>query len=60
MQKTKLSIAELARRTGHSSQAFNGKLEGRGSFTIEELEQVDEATETAFNCQFELQNGEKL
>lgn len=34
-----ISIAELARRVGHSPQGFNGKLK-RESFKIEELAQL--------------------
>lgn len=58
-KRLNISIAELARRTGYSPQAFNGKL-GRESFTISELEQIAEATGTAFNRRFELPNGEEF
>lgn len=54
-----ISIAELARRTNHSPQAFNGKL-NRGRFTIAELEEIAEATGTTFVRSFVFPSGEKV
>lgn len=54
-----ISAAELARRTGQSPQNFNSKMK-RESFTISELEQIAEATNTVFERSFVLSNGEKV
>ena len=54
-----ISIAELARRTGQSPQNFNSKLK-RESFTIEELDEIANATGTVFERKFVLKSGEKI
>lgn len=54
-----ISIAELARRLGKSPQGFHSKLK-RGSFTIDELEQIAEVTGTHFERNYILTNGEKV
>lgn len=54
-----ISKAELARRVGVSPQSFSGKLK-RGSFTINELEQIADVTGTSFERSFTLTNGEKI
>ena len=54
-----ISIAELARRTGQSPQNLNSKLK-RGSFTIDELENIARATGTTFKRSFLLDNGEEV
>ncbi len=54
-----ISVAELARRMGKSPQNFNAKLK-RGSFTVEELEAIAEATDTRFERNFVFQTGEKV
>jgi hypothetical protein len=54
-----ISIAELARRVGHSPQGFNGKLK-RESFKIEELDSIAEAVDGKFERKFILSNGEKI
>ncbi|MGB4610616.1 MAG: helix-turn-helix domain-containing protein [Saccharofermentanales bacterium] len=54
-----ISIAELARRVGHSPQGFNGKLK-RESFKIEELDSIAEAVDGRFERKFILSNGEKI
>lgn len=54
-----ISIAELARRTHYSPQAFNGKLK-RKSFTIKELEDIAEATDSTFERNFVLTSGDKI
>ena len=54
-----ISLAELARRLGKSPQSFNSKMR-RESFTIEELEQIAEATGVSFERNFILKNGDKV
>lgn len=52
-------MAELARRIGISPQSLNGKLK-RGSFTIEDLDQVADAVGVSFSRKFILSNGEEI
>lgn len=54
-----ISVAELARRTGQSPQNFNSKLK-RESFSIEELENIANSTDTMFERNFVFKNGEKV
>ncbi len=54
-----ISTAELARRTGQSPQNFSSKLK-RGSFTIEDLEEMANACGVKFERAFVLENGEKI
>jgi len=54
-----ISGAELARRTGQSPQNFNAKLK-RCSFTIDELEQIADATGTSFERYFLVNKNEKI
>lgn len=54
-----ISLAELARRLGKSPQSFNSKMR-KGSFTIEELDQIAEATGVSFERNFILRNGDKV
>jgi len=54
-----ISSAELARRLGCSPQSLSAKM-SRKSFTIEELEQIAEVTNTKFVRKFVLLNGEEL
>lgn len=54
-----VSEAELARRLGKSPQSFNSKMK-RGSFTINDLEEVAEALGITFKRIFILENGEEI
>lgn len=54
-----ISVAELARKTGQSPQNLNSKMK-RGSFTIEELDQIAAALDVRFERSFVLRNGEKI
>lgn len=54
-----ISLAELARRLGKSPQSFNSKMK-RESFTVDELEEIAEATGASFERNFILTNGEKV
>ena len=57
--RSNISVSELARRIGTSPQNLNAKLK-RGSFTIDDLDQIAEATDTIFERTFILRNGEKI
>ena len=57
--RSNISMAELARRIGISPQSLNGKLK-RGSFTIEDLDQVADAVGVSFSRKFILSNGEEI
>ena len=54
-----MSEAELARRLGKSPQSFNAKMK-RGSFTIDDLNEIAEAVGVEFKRNFILTNGEEI
>ena len=54
-----ISQAELARRIGTTPQNFNARIK-RGSFTVEEIEQIAEAAGVKFERNFILENGETI
>ena len=54
-----VSEAELARRLGKSPQSFNSKMK-RGTFSVEDLEQIADALDVEFSRGFILKNGEKI
>ena len=54
-----ISMAELARRTGQSPQSLNAKMK-RESFTVNDLNQIADATSTKFSRKFTLGNGEEI
>lgn len=57
--RSNISVSELARRIGTSPQNLNAKLK-RGSFTVDDLDQIAEVTDTIFERRFILRNGEKI
>ena len=57
--RSNISVSELARRIGTSPQNLNAKLK-RGSFTVDDLNQIAEVTDTVFERKFILRNGEKI
>ena len=57
--RSNISVSELARRIGTSPQNLNAKLK-RGSFTVDDLDQIAEVTDTVFERKFILRNGEKI
>lgn len=57
--RQKISLAELARRLGTTSQNFNAKLK-RESFTVAELEDIAEAVGGTFERNFILDDGETV
>jgi len=54
-----ISQAELARRMGQTPQGFSAKMK-RKSFTINELDEIAEATGVKFKRSFALSNGEEI
>ena len=54
-----MSEAELARRLGKSPQSFNAKMK-RGSFTIDDLNEIAEVVGVGFKRNFILTNGEEI
>ena len=54
-----VSEAELARRLGKSPQSFNAKMK-RGSFTIDDLNEIADAVGVEFKRNFILTNGEEI
>ncbi|MDR0356147.1 MAG: helix-turn-helix transcriptional regulator [Deltaproteobacteria bacterium] len=57
--RSKISVAELARRLGTSPQNLSAKMK-RGSFTISELEAIAQAAGSTFERHFILENGERV
>ncbi len=57
--RSNISVSELARRIGTSPQNLNAKLK-RGTFTVDDLEQIAEVTDTMFERKFVLKNGEEI
>ena len=54
-----VSEAELARRVGKSPQSFNSKMK-RGSFSIPEIEKVEDVLGVYFNREFVLVDCNKI
>ena len=54
-----ISIAELGRRLGKSSQAFSQKVK-RGVFTIQDLEDIAAVTGVTLECAFIMPGGERF
>lgn len=54
-----ISQAELARRIGQAPSNFNQKLK-RGTFTVEELEQIGKAVGAKYFFGYEFEDGTKI
>ena len=54
-----ISVAELARRTGKSPQNFNAKMK-RGTFSVNELEQIADVVGCNYENHFIWVNGDKI
>lgn len=54
-----ISLAELARRLNKSPQALSQKI-ARGSFSVEDLEEIAMVTDCKLECFFLMKNGEKI
>lgn len=57
--KLNISVAELARRSGSSPQAFSQKMK-RERFTPAELKEIATAAGCTFESSFVLPNGERV
>ncbi|WP_455737454.1 helix-turn-helix domain-containing protein [Gardnerella pickettii] len=54
-----MSVSELARRIGQTSQNFGKKLK-RDAVTLEELKQIDDVMEVTFEQSFIFLGGEMI
>jgi hypothetical protein len=57
--KSDLTLSEIGRRLNKTPQAFSQKIK-RGSFTIDDLQEIAMVTGCKLECNFILQNGEKI
>ena len=57
--KSGLSISEIARRLNKSPQAFSQKMK-RGSFTLDDLNDISLVTVCKVNCKFVYPNGDAI
>lgn len=57
--KTNLSSSEIGRRLNKSPQAFSQKIK-RGSFSVEDLQDIAIVTGCKLECAFVFPDGEKI
>lgn len=57
--KTDLTLSEIAKRLNKTPQAFCQKIK-RGTFTINDLDEIALVTGCKLECNFVLPNGEKI
>ncbi|WP_101697176.1 XRE family transcriptional regulator [Clostridium minihomine] len=57
--KTDLTMTEIAKRLNKTPQAFSQKVK-RGTFSIDDLDQVAMVTDCKLECSFVLPNGERI
>lgn len=57
--KTDMTISEMGRRMDKSPQAFSQKIK-RGTFTLDDLQDIAMATGATFECAFVLPSGERI
>jgi transcriptional regulator with XRE-family HTH domain len=57
--KLNISVAELARMSGKSPQAFNQKMK-RESFSVQDLKEIAEVAGCKYEGAFVLPNGERV
>lgn len=57
--KTNMTLADMARNLDKSPQAFSQKMK-RGSFSLDDLEDIAMATKCKLECSFVLPNGERI
>ena len=57
--KTDMTITEMGRRMDKSPQAFSQKIK-RGTFTLDDLQEIAIATGSTFECAFVLPNGDRI
>lgn len=57
--KTGMTLTEMGRRMDKSPQAFSQKIK-RGSFTLDDMQDIALATGCSFECDFVLPDGERI
>lgn len=57
--KTDMTLSEMGRRLDKSPQAFSQKIK-RGTFNLDELEDIAMVTGCKLECAFILPNGERI
>lgn len=57
--KTGMTLTEMGRRMDKSPQAFSQKIK-RGSFTLDDMQDIALATGCSFECAFVLPDGERI
>lgn len=57
--KTDMTMAELGRKLDKSPQAFSQKIK-RGTFTLDDLEEIALVTGSSLECAFILPNGDRI
>lgn len=57
--KTDMTLSEIGRRLNKSPQSFSQKMK-RGSYTLDDLEDIALATGCVLECAFVLPNGERI
>ena len=57
--KTSMTITEMGRRMDKSPQAFSQKIK-RGTFTLDDLQEIAMVTGCTFDCAFVLPTGERI
>ncbi len=57
--KNELTMAEIARRLGITPQAFSQKMK-RGTFSIDDLENIALVSGCKLECSFVFGNGDKI
>lgn len=57
--KTGMTLSEIGYQIDKSPQAFSQKMK-RGNYTLDELEEIAQATGCTLHCSFEMPNGEKI
>ena len=57
--KTGMTVTEIGRRMDKSPQAFSQKIK-RGTFTLDDLQEIALVTGSSFECAFVLPNGDRI
>jgi hypothetical protein len=57
--KTGMTLTEMGRRMDKSPQAFSQKIK-RGTFTLDDLQEIALVTGSRFECAFVLPNGDRI
>lgn len=57
--KNDITMAEIARRLGITPQAFSQKMK-RGTFSLDDMDNISMVAGCSFECNFVLSSGEKI